>query len=120
MSPFEQMSQTLARHQPAKSVWQPGLEPKSQSRVGTIRDLLKHEARPMSAAEIAFDVDLPSFNQNLVWLLLKHDIQKGRVMLTNGLYAWNAEFDTAEGAAIRAAIKLLEKSGYTVKKVGAA
>ena len=53
MSPLEQMSQTLARHQPAKSVRQPGLEPKSQSRVGTIRDLLKHEVRPMSAAEIA-------------------------------------------------------------------
>jgi hypothetical protein len=120
MNPFEQMSKTLAHRQPVTLVWQSGLAPKSQSRVGTIRDLLKSEARPMSAAEIAYDVDLPSFNQNLVWLLLKYDIQKGRVLFSGGMYAWNAEFDTAEAGAIRKAIKLLKKSGYTVTKGGVA
>ena len=115
MNPFDQMTQTLAR-QPVKSAWQPGLEPKSQTRVGAIRDLLKREARPMSAAEIAFDVDLPSFNQNLVWLLLKYDIQQGRVLFSGGLYAWNAEHENAEASAIRKAIKLLKKSGYTITK----
>ena len=116
MNPFEQMSQTLARRQPTKSVWQPGLQPKSQTRVGAIRDLLKSQARPMSAAEIAYDVDLPSFNQNLVWLLLKYDIQQGRVLFSGGRYAWNAEHETAEAGAIRKAIKLLKKSGYTITK----
>ena len=93
MNPFEQMSKSLARYQPGKSLRTPGVEPKSQSRVGAIRDLLKTEARWMSAAEIAYDVDLPSFNQNLVWLLLKHDIQKARVVLSGGMYFWNAEYD---------------------------
>ena len=116
MNPFEQLTKTLARSQPAKPIWQPGLHPKSQTRVGTIRGLLKSQARPMSAAEIAYDVDLPSFNQNLVWLLLKHDIQQGRVLFSDGLYAWNAEHETAEATAIRKAIKLLKKSGYTVTK----
>ena len=116
MNPFEQLTKTLARRQPVKSLWQPGLQPKSQTRVGAIRDLLKSQARPMSAAEIAYDVDLPSFNQNLVWLLLKYDIQQGRVLFSGGLYAWNAEHETAEAAEIRKAIKLLKKSGYTITK----
>jgi hypothetical protein len=120
MNPFEQMSKTLAHRQPVKSVWQPGLEPKSQTRVGAIRDLLKSQARPMSAAEIAYDVDLPSHTQNLVWLLLKYDIQKGRVLFSGGMYAWNAEFDSREEVAIRAAIKLLKKNGYVVTKGGVA
>lgn len=119
MNPFEQMSKSLAR-QPVKTHWQQDMAPKSQSRVGSIRDLLKSTGRPMNAAEIAFDVDLPSFNQNLVWLLLKYDIQKGRVLFSGGLYAWNPAFDTAEEISIRAAIKLLKKSGYTVLKGGAA
>ncbi len=56
----------------------------------------------MSAAEIAFDLDpdIPSFNSGLVWLLLKYDIQKGRVLLTNGMYAWNFEHESAEATAI--------------------
>jgi hypothetical protein len=120
MNPFEQMANSLKRQAPAKSFWQPGSAPKSQTRVGAIRDLLKSEARPMTAAEIAFDVDLPSHTQNLVWLLLKYDIKKGRVLLSEGLYTWNAEFDSREEVAIRAAIKLLKKNGYTVTKGGAA
>lgn len=118
MNPFEQMSKALAHNKPAKSFWQNDSTPKSQSRVGVIRDLLKSQARPMSSAEITFDVDLPSFNQNLVWLLLKYDISKGRVLFSGGLYAWNAEFDSRDEVRIRAAIKLLKKNGYTVKKGG--
>jgi hypothetical protein len=118
MNPFEQMSKSLSSRQANKSPAQPGARSKPQSRVGTIRDLLKSEARPMTAAEIAYDVDLPSFDQNLVWLLLKYDIAKGRVLFSGGTFAWNAEFDLAESVAIRAAIKLLKKNGYTVSKEG--
>lgn len=120
MNPFEQMSKALARKQRVQTNWQPGAQPKSKSRTGTIRDLLKSTARPMSAAEIAFDIDLPSHTQNLVWLLLKHDIKMGRVLLQDGLYAWNFEHQSAEATAIRAAIKLLKKHGYAVTKGGAA
>lgn len=119
MNPFEQMSKALARKRRVQTTWQPGAEPKSKSRTGSIRDLLKSTARPMSAAEIAFDVDLPSHTQNLVWLLLKHDIKMGRVLLQGGLYVWNFEHESAEATAIRAAIKLLKKHGYAVTKGGA-
>ena len=116
MNPFEQMSKSLAARQSRGTIAQLGSKAKPPSRVGSIRDLLKAEARPMTAAEIAYDVDLPSFDQNLVWLLLKYDIAKGRVLFSGGTYAWNPEFDLAESAAIRAAIKLLKKNGYTVTK----
>ena len=46
MNPFEQLTKTLARSQPAKPIWQPGLHPKSQTRVGTIRCLLKAKRGP--------------------------------------------------------------------------
>lgn len=68
----------------------------------------------MSPSEIAFDVDLPSFNTNLVWLLLKYDIRRGRVILADGLYRWNHEYDSALAAALRDAEKLLIKHGYQV------
>lgn len=122
MNPFEQMSKALARKQRVQTNWQPGTQPKSKSRTGTIRDLLKSAGRPMSAAEIAFDLDpdIPSFNSGLVWLLLKHDIKMGRVLLVEGMYAWNFEHESAEDTAIRAAIKLLKKHGYAVTKGGTA
>ena len=120
MNPFEQMSKALARNQRVQTTWQAGEAPKSKTRVGGIRDLLRSTARPMSAAEIAFDIDLPSHTQNLVWLLLKHDIKMGRVLLQGSLYAWNFEHESAEATAIRAAIKLLKKHGYAVTKGGAA
>lgn len=120
MNPFEQMTKALERKQRVQTNWQPGTQPKSKSRSGSIRELLKSTGRPMSAAEIAFDVDLPSHTQNLVWLLLKHDIKMGRVLLQGSLYAWNFEHESAEATAIRAAIKLLKKHGYTVTKGGAA
>jgi hypothetical protein len=92
--------------------------PTDLSRVERIRQLLKGEGRAMTDAEIAFDMadHFPNFNTNLVWLLLKHDISKGRVrMIRHGLYRWNEEYESAEATAIRAAVKLLTTHGYTVK-----
>ena len=119
MNPFEQMTKALERKRRVQTSWQPGTQPKSQSRTGSIRDLLKSTGRPMSAAEIAFDLDLPSHTQNLVWLLMKYDIKMGRVLLlVEGMYAWNFEHESAEATAIRAAIRLLKKNGYTVTEGG--
>lgn len=120
MNPFEQMTKALERKLRAKTNWQHGSKPKSQSRTGGIRELLRSTGRPMNAAEIAFTVDLPSHTQNLVWLLLKHDIKMGRVLLVEGMYAWNFEHESAEAKTIRAAIKLLKKHGYAVTEGGAA
>ena len=86
---------------------------KSETRTGAIRAALKRSGRTMTAAEIAYDVDLPSFDTSLVFLLLKHDIAKGRVLVPErGKYRWNFDWDTADAAAVRAAIKLLQRAGY--------
>ena len=40
-------------------------------------------------------------------------IAKGRVLVPErGKYRWNYDWDTAEAAAVRAAIKLLQRAGY--------
>jgi hypothetical protein len=59
--------------------------------------------------------EFPNFGSHLVWLLLKYDIQKGRVILDGGRYTWNHAFDTAEAASIRSAVQLFQRHGYQVK-----
>ena len=115
MNPIQQMAQALSgAHVPAWNSAEP--VPKGMNRTETIRCLLKSAHRPVTAAEIAFDMEeFPNFGSHLVWLLLKYDIQKGRVTLDRGRYSWNHEYDTAEATAIREAVKLLAKHGYTVK-----
>ena len=116
MNPFAQMATVLAAaHAPAFSQSEP--ISKGLSRTERIRRLLRAATRPVTAAEIAFDMEdeFPNFGSGLVWLLLKYDIQKGRVILARGKYSWNQEYDTAEAAAIRDAVKLLKLHGYKVK-----
>lgn len=59
----------------------------------------------------------PDFGSHLVWLLMKYEMEKGRVLFDKSrhTYAWNYDYDTAEAAEIRAAEQLLKKHGYTVK-----
>lgn len=87
-------------------------------RTERIRRLLKATGAAMTDAEIAWDMadHFPNFGAHLVWLLLKHDISKGRVrQIRPGLYRWNDEYDTAHAAAVRNAVKLLKAAGYKVK-----
>ena len=116
MSAINHMATTLAGIKTPPWMKPEATGRKGLSRTGTIRELLKSANRPVTAAEIAFDVDLPSFNTNLVWLLLKHDISKGRVILQDGRYSWNHDYDSAEAAAIREAVQLLRRNGYLVKE----
>jgi hypothetical protein len=91
---------------------------KGVSRTERIRQLLRLEGRAMTDSEIAFDLvdHFPDFGAHLVWLLLKYDIKKGRVlMIRPGLYRYNEEFDTAEAEALRNAEKLLRSHGYKLK-----
>lgn len=119
MNPFAQMAATLsAKHATAwgdtSSLSEPGV-----SRTERIRRLLKTASRPVTAAEIAFDMGdhFPDFGAHLVWLLLKYDIAKGRVrQIRPGLYRWNDDYDTAQAAAIREAVKLLRAAGYKIKE----
>lgn len=117
-SPFIHMACSLTL-QPVRT-WkaevdaiEPGL-----NRTERIRRLLKATGAALTDAEIAWDMadHFPNFGAHLVWLLLKHDISKGRVrQIRPGLYRWNDEYDTAEAAAVRDAIKLLKTHGYRVK-----
>ena len=118
MNPFTQMAAALSvKHATAwgdiSSPSEPGV-----SRTERIRRLLKAASRPVTAAEIAFDMadHFPNFGAHLVWLLLKHDISKGRVrQIRAGLYRWNEDYDTAQATALREATALLKKHGYQVK-----
>ena len=119
-SPFVHMACALTLHHPRD--WQPSQHaeaiPKGVSRTDRIRQLLRLEGRAMTDSEIAFDLvdHFPDFGAHLVWLLLKYDIKKGRVlMIRPGLYRYNDEFDTAEAEALRNAEKLLRSHGYKVK-----
>lgn len=114
-SPFLHMASVLtATHMPTWNIEDP--KPKGLTRTETIRRLLRSSSRPVTAAEIAFDMDeFPNFGSHLVWLLLKYDIQKGRVTLDRGRYSWNHAYDTAEATSIREAVKLLKTHGYRVK-----
>lgn len=118
MNPFIQMAATLsAKHAAAwgdtSSPSEPGV-----SRTERIRRLLKAASRPVTDAEIAWDMadHFPNFGAHLVWLLLKYDIAKGRVrQIRPGLYRWNEDYDTAQAKALREATALLKKHGYQVK-----
>jgi len=92
------------------------------SRTERIRQLLRQEARGMTSGEIAFDLGkhFPNFCPSRVWMLLKHDISKGRVRLADGLYYYNAGFDTDIATEIRAAEALLKRHGYVFTKTGGA
>ena len=117
MNPFQQMASALTASRmaawPVDRAVEAGL-----TRTERIRRLLKSASRPVTAAEIAFDMgdEFPNFGSHLVWLLLKYDIQKGRVVFNEGKYSWNHDYDTAEAAAIREAVLLLKKHGFKVKE----
>lgn len=115
MNPFIQMATALAKQ--ASFPTAPAIRKHRSSeptRTDCIRNLLRESTRPLIAAEIAFDLDLPS--SCTVWLLMKYDMQKGRVLLSDGFYTWNHEYDTQEAAELRDAVKLLRKHGYKVKE----
>ena len=114
MNPFAKMATSLATR--ALPDWvQTEQNGKPLSRTETIRRHLKESGCAMTSEEIAFDLDdaLPNFGSHLVWLLLKHDVKKGRIVF-DGRYSWNQDYDTAEATAIRAAVKLLKAHGYGV------
>jgi hypothetical protein len=121
-NPFSAMAAALAAKpvlMTSRAEEAPDAEEEKISRVERIRRLLKSSGAAMTDAEIAWDLadHFPNFGAHLVWLLLKYDISKGRVlMIRSGLYKWNAEYESAEQKAIRAAIKLLKANGYKVIK----
>ena len=113
-NPFTHMAGSLgSRPVPNWTLADPQAQP--LSRTETIRRHLKDSGCAMTSEEIAFDLDdaLPNFGSHLVWLLLKHDVKKGRIVF-DGRYSWNKDYDTAEATAIRAAVKLLKAHGYGV------
>lgn len=114
MNPFTQMASVLsAVNLPA---WNTEAIPDGLNRTDRIRQLLKEASRPVTANEIAWDMadHFPNFGSHLVWLLMKYDMQKGRVILEDGKYRWNVDYDTAEAKSIRDAVQLLRKHGYRV------
>lgn len=118
MNPFTHMAKALSAAN--VNAWGEADIPaeKGLSRTERIRRLLRAAHRPVRAAEIAFDLEdhFPNFGSHLVWLLMKHDIGKGRVIFSRGLYSWSHDYESAQATAIREAEKLLRSHGYKVVK----
>lgn len=116
-SPFVYMACNLTLQPVSNWISKSDVPEPGLSRTERIRRLLKASSRPVTTHEIAWDMadHFPNFGSHLVWLLLKYDIQKGRVILQDGKYQWNHWYDTAEAQAIRDAVGLLQKHGYKVK-----
>ena len=118
MNPMTMMAATLTARTVAAWSLAPEDKPTGLNKTETIRQLLKTANRPVTAAEICWDMadQFPNFGSHLVWLLLKYDMKKGRVLLNDGRYSWNHQFDAAEAQALRDAVKLLRHHGYKVKE----
>lgn len=113
-NPFHQITHVLMRSAIASAPRQAQGLP--QSRTESIRAVLRSTGRPMSAAEILLDADLPySANSSLVSMLLKWDIKQGRVIFQDGLYRWCSETEAEEAEAVREALKLLRRRGYRIE-----
>lgn len=69
---------------------------------------------PATAREIANACDLKG--SGFVGALLRHDVQKGKVFLSDGLYSWNYDYDDQEEEELRDAVKLLKKHGFKVQQ----
>jgi hypothetical protein len=114
MSAFEWMASALiGAVKPQRFIFD--AQGKKTSRTEIIRQFLRSASRPMTAQEVVWAVEFPDFGVDSVWLLMKYDIKKGRVILKNGRYSWSHSYETAEAAAIRDAKKLLERHGYVVQ-----
>lgn len=113
-NPFRQIAYSLMRPASAPVLRAP--EPKAQGRTESIRAVLRQAGRPMSAAEIFMDADLPhSANSSLVSMLMKWDIKQGRVIFEDGRYRWSSETEADEAEAVRDALKLLRRRGYRIE-----
>lgn len=119
-SPFIHMAcsltlRPLPNWKPVDASIPPGL-----NRTERIRQLLRASGRPLTAHEITWDMEdhFPNFGSHLVWLLLKYEMEKGRITFDkgHGTYAWNHAYESAEQEEIRQAEKLLKKHGYKVSK----
>lgn len=118
-NPFHQITHVLMRSAIASAPRSPDGPP--PSRTESIRAVLRSTGRPMSAAEILLDADLPySANTSLVSMLLKWDIRQGRVRFEDGMYSWNSDAEAAEAAEVRAALRLLRRHGYYCTQLEAA
>ena len=114
MSSFTHMAHTLAR-----SPWTPprkkGEPPRSISKTERMREYLRAHGWANSHT-LAYEADVPQIA--LVGALLKNDLARGSVLREGSGYAWNTSWDEQEAREIRAAVAMLKRRGYIVRKEG--
>lgn len=84
------------------------------SKAGAVRALLRKHG-PMTAAQILLDDSIDIRDAGLLWALMKWDMSTGRVILRDGTYSLNADYDERLQAEISAAVKLLKGKGFKVE-----
>ena len=105
MNAFSTLTQQLLR--------QPRKERHSTSKAGLMRHALAE--RNMTAQELAQVASLPT--TALVNSLLRYDIDRGRIMLHEGVYCLDRSFDGIVDVKISQAKALLKRHGYRVEVI---
>ncbi len=105
MNPFSNITEQLLR-QPRKVG-----KSTSNSKAGVMREALRD--RNMTAQELALVACLP--NTGLVNSLLRYDIDRGRVLLSDGVYCLDQSYDGIVDVKISQAKALLKRHGYRVE-----
>ncbi len=113
--PVRWIADTLAGTRP---MWPRYPEPKDRhppapTRTEQIRQLVRMSG-PLSAQSIALQLELE--RPDLVSALLKVDLQRERVRRIGTLYEWNHGYDEAQARELAAAVSLLRRHGYTVRR----
>lgn len=115
-SPWDALLNPIRMRLPASvpSEWLEADKPKAElSKAGQVRALLAQRGA-MNANAICLEVDIES--TSLVGPVMKWDMKLGRVLLEDGRYFLNPRFVEEEAAQVRAAVNLLRKHGYRVRR----
>jgi hypothetical protein len=86
--------------------------PAGTTRSGCMRDALTRGG--MTARELAAVAGLT--RPDLVSALLKHDLADGRIVRRGNVYELNTTWADDDKAQVQAAIRLLRRRGFTVRK----
>lgn len=100
----------LSRPAPARAAT--GHRTAGLTRVGLMRDALTRGG--MTARELAAAAGLA--RSELVSALLKHDLAAERIVRHGDVYELNPSWDADDTAQVQAAIRLLRRRGFTVRK----
>lgn len=112
-NPFAMLAQIASRRVERERPPAPVGCPVGMSKTEAIRALLR--AGPRTALSIAVELDIPE-GSGRVAALLKGDLHKGSVVMVDGRYQINDDYDAQLQRELAQAAALLRRHGWSVKE----